>query len=65
VSSLANKVQKMGQLGETDDMALAGVLSTQLVHDQFVAHLTIAPPIDAAQDDIKLVDRRTAVMRHA
>lgn len=61
VSSLANKVQKMGQLGETDDMALAGVLSTQLVHDQFVAHLTIAPPIDAAQDDIKLVDRRTAV----
>ncbi len=61
VQALAKKVERFGQLGETDDMTLAGVLSTQLVHQQFIADFRTAAPIDPAQDDIKLVDRRLLV----
>lgn len=61
VESLVNKVARFGQLGETDDMMLAGVLSTQLVHAQFVADFRRAAPVDADQDDIKQVDRRILV----
>lgn len=61
VQSLSNKVQRFGQLGETDDMALVGVLSTQLVHQHFVTDLRQSHTIDAARDKLKLVDRRLAV----
>lgn len=37
VSQLVRKVESGQPLGETDDMALAGILSTQLLHQQFVA----------------------------
>lgn len=62
VQALAKKVERFGQLGETDDMTLAGVLSTQLVYQQFVADFRRAAPIDPARDDIKLVDRRVVMV---
>lgn len=36
VQALVNKQQRLGSLGEVDEMALAGILSTQLVHHHFV-----------------------------
>ncbi len=38
VSRLVQKIQRGLPLGETDDMALAGILSTQLVYHLFVDH---------------------------
>ncbi|MBK7895254.1 MAG: asparagine synthase (glutamine-hydrolyzing) [Candidatus Promineifilaceae bacterium] len=37
VEALVKKVVRFGSLGEVDEMALAGILSTQLVHHHFVA----------------------------
>ncbi len=62
VSQMMKKIARYGRLGETDDMALAGILSTQLVHEQFIAHFTPPPPIDELTDNIKVVDRRQLVM---
>ena len=59
VRRLVAKVQQRGRLGETDDMALVGVLSTQLLHHQFVEgyqHPSVIP--DSAR--IKVIDHRTA-----
>jgi asparagine synthase (glutamine-hydrolysing) len=54
VDHLVSKV-KLGQgLSETDDMALAGLISTQLVDRQFISNFTPAPPLDAS-DDVKTV----------
>ncbi len=36
VQGLVKKIERGLPIGETDDMALAGILSTQLVHHQFV-----------------------------
>lgn len=54
VNSLVRKIKRTGHLGETDDMMLAGLLSTQLVHQQFIANFDPAPPIGVG-DDIKEV----------
>jgi asparagine synthase (glutamine-hydrolysing) len=53
VSQLVKKIQQGPSIGETDDMALAGILSTQLVHHQFVTHYSMPPPL-AEQDDVKV-----------
>jgi asparagine synthase (glutamine-hydrolysing) len=45
VSQLVKKVEQGLPLGETDDMALAGILSTQLVQHQFVDHFESRPAI--------------------
>lgn len=42
VTSLVNKAQSGVKLSEVDDMALVGVLSTQLVHQQFVKNFSLA-----------------------
>ena len=55
---MVKKIERYGRLGETDDMALAGILSTQLVHEQFVARFTPPPPIDELTDDVKVVNRQ-------
>ena len=60
VNSLVKKIERFGHLGETDDMALAGLLSTQLVHQQFIANFNPAPPIGAG-DDIKEVVKECRV----
>jgi len=53
---LRKKVERFGTLSETDDMALAGVLSTQLVHQQFVAGDGTPAPL-SGDDDVKVVRR--------
>jgi hypothetical protein len=44
VAQMVKKVESGKALGETDDMALAGILSTQLVYQQFVADFKLSPP---------------------
>lgn len=58
VAQMVKKVQRYGRLGETDDMALAGILSTQLVHHKFITNFNPTPPIDELTDKIKIVNRR-------
>lgn len=53
VSQLVKKIQQGSSIGETDDMALAGILSTQLVHHQFVTHYSMPPPL-SEQEDVKV-----------
>jgi len=56
VAMLAKKIERLGSLGETDSMALAGVLSTQLVHRRFVADYRAPAPLDE-RDNVKTVVR--------
>ncbi len=60
VGQLVRKITSGLQLGETDDMALAGILSTQLVHHHFVSHFRAKPPVSAQDSDIKFCDARAA-----
>ncbi|HZD09999.1 MAG TPA: asparagine synthase (glutamine-hydrolyzing) [Candidatus Binatia bacterium] len=56
VAQLAAKIERFGALGETDDMALAGIISTQLVFNQFISDFRFPLPITAG-DDVKIVTR--------
>ena len=53
VGQLVQKVNRGAPLGETDDMALAGIISSQLVHFHFLKHFRRSPPIDG-RDDVKI-----------
>jgi asparagine synthase (glutamine-hydrolysing) len=44
VTQMVLKLESGKPLGETDDMAFAGILSTQLVYQQFVEDFKFAPP---------------------
>jgi asparagine synthase (glutamine-hydrolysing) len=44
VHQLVQKIKKGIQVSESDDMALAGILSTQLLHHQFIDAFPKAPP---------------------
>ena len=59
VTQLVRKIDEGTSLSQTDDMALAGILSSQLVHSQFVKHFRLPPPLDE-RDDVKVCSRRTA-----
>jgi asparagine synthase (glutamine-hydrolysing) len=52
VARLKAKAEKGMPLGETDDMALVGILSTQLLHHQFVTHARREEPL--RKDDPRL-----------
>ena len=52
VSRLLEKIRSGVPLGETDDMALAGIISSQLTHQQFVADFR-KPPALSDRDAIK------------
>lgn len=54
VEQLVRKARSGTPLGETDDMALAGILSAQLVVRLFVSGFRTAPPLSPGRDDIKL-----------
>jgi len=59
-SAVAHLVAKLNDgktRGETDDMALVGMLSMQLMNRLFVESLRARMPL-AAEDDVKVVDRR-------
>jgi asparagine synthase (glutamine-hydrolysing) len=53
VSQLLRKIEQSQSIGETDDMAIAGILSTQLLYSQFVSDFRRAAPL-AEKDDVKL-----------
>ena len=48
VSQLSKKIEQGGALGETDDMALVGIISTQLLHHHFIAGFDIPRPLSEA-----------------
>jgi asparagine synthase (glutamine-hydrolysing) len=54
VERLVAKLRQGSPLSETDDMALAGIVSSQLAHWQFVSHFQPAPALDE-RDDIRFV----------
>ncbi|MAT72650.1 MAG: asparagine synthase (glutamine-hydrolyzing) [Planctomycetaceae bacterium] len=56
VGKLVHKLQRRGELSETEQMALAGVLSTQLIQQQFVVDFRPPAPIDG-RDRVKVVLR--------
>jgi asparagine synthase (glutamine-hydrolysing) len=53
VGQLVNKAGQDGVLGETDEMALVGILSTQLVHHQFIDNFKLPPPLSES-DPVKV-----------
>jgi asparagine synthase (glutamine-hydrolysing) len=57
VQQLIDKAQHGAHLSETDDMALVGIISSQLVYNQFVKEYRLKPPLSKA-DDLKVYDRR-------
>jgi asparagine synthase (glutamine-hydrolysing) len=57
VSQLAAKAEQSQSLGETDEMALVGIISTQLLHNQFIAHFKPAEPLSEG-DSMKVCVRR-------
>ncbi len=59
VQQLTRKIESGGALGETDDMALVGILSTQLVHHQFVEGFSPPKPL-SQRDPVKVC--RTATI---
>lgn len=57
VAQLVSKIDQQRPLGEADDMALVGIISTQLVHQQFVENFKQRSPV-SDDDNLKVVDRR-------
>ncbi len=57
VAQLVRKASSGARLSEVDDMALVGIISTQLVHHQFVKAFKPTPP--DARDRVKIVDGAT------
>jgi asparagine synthase (glutamine-hydrolysing) len=49
VNQLVQKLSAGKRLGETDDMALAGILSSQLVWQQFVNNFKMSLPVSDAE----------------
>lgn len=58
VSNLKSKIERGLRLSETDDMALAGILSTQLIHYLFVTNYQM-PELLSSIDDVKVCNRKT------
>jgi len=53
VGQLVQKIRQGAAVSESDDMALAGILSTQLVHHQFVQEFRLAPTL-SDKDKVKV-----------
>lgn len=47
VGHLVRKARNTGHLGEADEMALVGILSTQLIQHQFIDNFKMASPLSA------------------
>jgi len=59
VGQLVARLKQGKAVGETDDMALVGILSTQLVHHHFISNFRADVTL-TERDDIKVVHRQTA-----
>lgn len=57
VQQLARKAASGAALSEVDDMAVAGILSTQLVHDQFIQNFSTRRSSLTAADRVKVIYR--------
>ena len=53
VGQLVAKLENGAGVGEGDDMALAGILSSQLLHDQFIARFRMPAPL-TSRDDVMI-----------
>jgi len=53
VGHLVRKLKSGQAVGESDEMALAGITSAQLLHHQFVARFRPLPPV-SEKDDVKV-----------
>jgi asparagine synthase (glutamine-hydrolysing) len=49
----AKKARAGSALGETDEMALVGIISTQLLHRHFITNFKVAPPL-SERDPVKV-----------
>ena len=56
VHQLVNKAKQANRLSETDEMALVGILSSQLVFMQFIEDFKTTPPLSDSED-IKIISR--------
>jgi asparagine synthase (glutamine-hydrolysing) len=56
VERLVQKIEAGHPIGETDDMAIAGILSTQILHSQYVDGFCRMPSLNE-RDDVKVCDR--------
>jgi asparagine synthase (glutamine-hydrolysing) len=56
VAQLVQKMRQVGSVSETDDMALAGILSTQLLHYQFIEKFKLASTLSEI-DRVKVCRR--------
>jgi len=52
VTRLVKRIESGAALGETDDMAVAGVISTQLIHSQFMEGFGDIAPV-GGKDNVK------------
>jgi len=52
--ALIHKASRLGNLGEVDSMALAGIISTQLIHQLFVKNFQLQP---IRSNGLKLIER--------
>jgi asparagine synthase (glutamine-hydrolysing) len=57
VTQLVKRTQSGAALGETDDMALAGIISTQLVYSRFVERFPVIPEV-GGKDRVKRCGER-------
>lgn len=53
IEQMVKKIDRGIKLGETDDMALVGALSSQLIYQQFIRDFRLPPPLSAT-DDVKV-----------
>ena len=61
VSGLVNKIERGLPISETDDMALAGILSTQLLHHLFIDNRRLSDAVAPAQRQVRHVGIREIV----
>ena len=55
--ALVDKLEREASAGETDDMALAGIISTQLIYERFIRCYEAPQPI-REDENLKIYDRR-------
>ncbi len=53
VTQLVQKLNQGMPVSETDEMALAGILSTQLIESQFISDFKLSPPV-SERDKVKI-----------
>jgi asparagine synthase (glutamine-hydrolysing) len=53
VRQLVSRIQEGRTVGETEDMALVGILSTQILHRRFAKEFRCAPPL-CERDDVRV-----------